>query len=77
MVLISCLQSTVLVELYVKDMKSIFNKPNNISKSSTLSFYNCRNEHIGIWQWHRESEMVYLKWYQNGRRYTPDSVPTR
>ena len=57
------------VELYVKDMRSIFNEIKQHIEIKHTQFYNCRNEHIGIYTG-IESEMVYSKWYPNGRRYT-------
>ncbi len=61
------------VELYVKDMKSIFNKLKQHIEIKHTQFYNCRNEHIGIY-----TGIERVKWFiRNGIRMDDDILRQR
>ncbi|MGQ7114157.1 ankyrin repeat domain-containing protein, partial [Escherichia sp. TWPC-MK] len=56
------------VELYVKDMRSIFNEIKQHIEIKHTQFYNCRNEHIGIY-----TGIERVKWFiRNGIRMDDD-----
>jgi len=61
------------IELYVKDMKSIFNELKQHIEIKHTQFYNCRNEHIGIY-----TGIERVKWFiRNGIRMDDDILRQR
>jgi len=61
------------VELYVKDMRSIFNEIKQHIEIKHTQFYNCRNEHIGIY-----TGIERVKWFiRNGIRMDDDILRQR
>ncbi|EEU9070496.1 ankyrin repeat domain-containing protein [Salmonella enterica] len=61
------------VELYVKDMKSIFNELKQHIEIKHTQFYNCRKKHIGIY-----TGIERVKWFiRNGIRMDDDILRQR
>ncbi|ECA5251284.1 ankyrin repeat domain-containing protein [Salmonella enterica subsp. enterica serovar Lomalinda] len=61
------------VELYVKDMKSIFNELKQHIEIKHTQFYNCRKKHIGIY-----TGIERVKWFiRNGIRMDDDILKQR
>ncbi|AWV25820.1 hypothetical protein CD187_06045 [Citrobacter youngae] len=61
------------VELYVKDMKSIFNELKQHIEIKHTQFYNCRKKHIGIY-----TGIERVKWFiRNGIRIDDDILRQR